>query len=177
MKAIRLLNTALVLATALTLGACAGNKSRDVEIPGNAPVLPTQPANIVDMLTESGQFSSLLAALDAAELTDDVRSGRFTLFAPSDAAFEALPAGVMDAYMQPRNKQQLQTVLRYHLIGGNLDAKKLGSMTTATTVMGKQISLSSDGIDLFVEGIRANPVDVRATNGMIHVIDNVLIPQ
>lgn len=138
---------------------------------------PSTP-DIVDTAAAAGSFATLVAAVDAAGLVDTLKSpGPFTVFAPTDAAFAALPAGTVDALLLPENRGQLTEILTYHVVPGRVAAARLvGSRGSLTTVEGRPLHF--DGRS----GVRINDIavstpDVIASNGIIHVIDGVLLPR
>lgn len=134
-------------------------------------------SDIVDTAVAAGGFTTLVAAVQAAGLEDTLRSdGPFTVFAPTDEAFAALPAGTVENLLKPENKDQLVAVLTYHVLAGKTYAADLAGQTlSAPTVNGAEVNV--DGTD----GVKANnatvvAADVKASNGVIHVIDTVLLP-
>ncbi len=135
-------------------------------------------ADIVDTALNAGEFSVLIAALQSAGLKDTLKgTGPFTLFAPNDAAFQKLPAGTLENLLKPENKQQLVDILTYHLLSGKIASKSLsGKTATPATVQGSTLAI--DGTNGGVRADNANVVkaDVMANNGIIHVVDSVLIP-
>lgn len=140
-------------------------------------VTQTATPDIVDTAVLAGQFNTLVAAVQAAGLVDTLKSpGPFTVFAPTDDAFAALPAGTVDTLLLPENRDQLTQILTYHVVPGRFPASSLvGVHGTLTTVEGS--TLNVDGRD----GVRINDTtvitpDVTASNGIIHVIDGVLLP-
>ena len=162
-----LLALSLGLATPLALAA-----------PGTAaaPVSQAQ-SDIVDTAVAAGQFNTLAAALKAAGLVDTIKGdGPFTVFAPTDAAFAALPAGTVDNLLKPENRDQLVAVLTYHVVPGRQPAAKVAGMDEATTVNGAGLDIAATGGAVTVQGARVLQADVNASNGVIHVIDKVLVP-
>jgi len=138
---------------------------------------PTEPQDdtIVDVAEAAGDFETLLTALDAADLTETLRSeGPFTVFAPTDAAFAALPAGTLDALLA--DVPALTDVLLYHVVGGEFDAAAVTSESLLTTLQGADVKVVVDGGVVTVGGALVTMTDVQASNGVIHVIDAVLIP-
>ena len=133
--------------------------------------------DIVAVASGAGQFKTLLAAATAAGLVPTLQSaGPFTVFAPTDAAFAALPAGTVDTLLKPENKKQLASVLTYHVVAGKTRSTALaGKQLSVTTVQGA--SLAIDGRNgVTVGGAKVIAADVAASNGVIHVIDKVLLP-
>ncbi len=135
-------------------------------------------ADIVDTAVAAGQFKTLAAALQAAGLVETLKgAGPFTVFAPTDAAFAALPAGTVENLLKPENKQKLIEVLTYHVVPGRYPAARVASLDEAATVNGDSLDIATSGNAVTVEGARVVTADVNATNGVIHVIDKVLIPE
>lgn len=135
-------------------------------------------ADIVDTAVAAGQFKTLAAALKAAGLVDTLKGpGPFTVFAPTDAAFAALPAGTVDNLLKPENREQLTRILTYHVVPGKVMASSVASMDSATTVQGGRLDIDASGDGVTVDGARVTATDVAASNGVIHVIDKVLIPE
>ncbi len=133
--------------------------------------------DIVAVASGAGQFKTLLAAATAAGLVPTLQSaGPFTVFAPTDAAFAALPAGTVETLLKPENKKQLASVLTYHVVAGKTMSTALaGKQLSVTTVQGA--SLAIDGRNgVTVGGAKVIAADVAASNGVIHVIDKVLLP-
>ena len=134
--------------------------------------------DIVDTAVAAGQFTTLAAALQAAGLVETLKGeGPFTVFAPTDAAFAALPAGTVDTLLKPENRDQLVAVLTYHVVPGRYPAERVAGMDGATTVQGGRVDIAASGGSVTVEGARVVAADVAASNGVIHVIDKVLIPE
>ncbi|MEO0649342.1 MAG: fasciclin domain-containing protein [Planctomycetota bacterium] len=134
------------------------------------------PLDIPAAATELG-FSTLATALGAADLVDDLQaSGPFTVFAPDNAAFDALPAGVLDDLLLPANQAALIDVLNYHVLAGAVDAATAGGLTGTTTAQGGDLVIDSINGDLFINDARVVTADVQASNGLIHAVDRVLQP-
>ena len=137
-----------------------------------------QPArNIVQIASETPGFSTLTAAIQAAGLVD-VLSGRglFTVFAPTDDAFAKLPAGTLDDLLKPENKQALKDILTYHVVRGRFESGAVARLKSARTVNGATVAIKVEDGKVFINDAQVTVVDVRASNGVIHVIDTVLIP-
>lgn len=134
--------------------------------------------DIVDTAVNAGQFKTLAAALEAAGLIDALKgAGPFTVFAPTDAAFAKLPAGTIDSLLKPENKEKLKAILLYHVVQGNVPASKVLTLNgqSVATLQGGSINVST------MHGVRVNnakvtATDINASNGVIHVIDTVLMP-
>jgi uncharacterized surface protein with fasciclin (FAS1) repeats len=151
---------ALTAASVFAMPAFAGGHSKD----------------IVDTAVAAGSFNTLAAALTAAGLVDTLKGeGPFTVFAPTDAAFAALPAGTVEDLLKPENKDKLVAVLTYHVVAGKVMSADLTEGMTAATVQGSDITITLDG-GAKVNGAVISAVDVEASNGVIHVIDAVILP-
>lgn len=148
-----------------------------------APATPaakvTPNGDLIATAKASGQFTIFLKALDATNLTSVLASNpNLTVFAPTDAAFAALPAGELDRLMQPANAAQLQKVLTYHVINTKVDSSKInGAKGEVKTVEGSAVVLDGSGTTAMVDGAHIVQADVLATNGVLHVVDKVLIPK
>ncbi len=160
--------------TVLKLGVVAGGSAL---LSGCVAATATGEADIVDTAVAAGSFTTLVAAVQAAGLVDTLKSpGPFTVFAPTDDAFAALPAGTVDSLLLPENRDQLTSILTYHVVPGTFPASSLvGQRGRLVTVQGQ--GLHVDGTN----GVRVNSAnvitpDVFASNGVIHVIDSVLLP-
>ena len=146
-----------------------------------APALMAQPtpatmkADIVATATAAGSFNTLIAALNAAGLADTLKgSGPFTVFAPTDAAFAKLPAGTVEALLKDLPK--LRAILTYHVVAGQVLAKDVVKLTSAKTLQGQSLAIDTrEGV--MVDGARVVQADVLASNGVIHVIDSVVLPK
>lgn len=163
-------------------------KKNATVIVGGAPMYPSK--NIVENAVNSKDHTTLVAAVKAAGLVETLQSaGPFTVFAPTNAAFEKLPAGTVESLVKPENKATLTTILTYHVVAGKLNAKdiakaiKKGKGTaTLTTVQGGKIWLMMRGTDLIIKDEKGGTAkvtiaDVNQSNGVIHVIDTVVMPK
>jgi uncharacterized surface protein with fasciclin (FAS1) repeats len=145
---------------------------------GGQTATPRQAAgNILEVASNAGQFTTLVAAINAAGLTETLNgAGPFTVFAPTDAAFAKLPAGTLESLLMPENKAKLAAILTYHVVPGRIASADLtGETTTPATVQGGTLAVDTRS------GVKINSAtvtgpDVNAANGVIHVIDTVLIP-
>jgi uncharacterized surface protein with fasciclin (FAS1) repeats len=136
----------------------------------------TSGKNIIDTAVAAGQFKTLAAAINAAGLTKTLEGpGPFTVFAPTDAAFAKLPAGTVDNLLKPENKAQLVAVLTYHVVPGEVTAADVVKLNEAKTVNGKMIAVHTSGDSVMVNDAHVVTTDA-ASNGVIHVIDSVLLP-
>lgn len=141
-----------------------------------APAL-AQTQDIVDTATAAGSFSTLLAAAEAAGLVETLKGdGPYTVFAPTDAAFAALPKGTVEDLLKPENKAKLTEILTYHVVPGEVMSSDLTEGMKAATVEGGELTVSLEGGPK-VNGIAISQPDVDASNGVIHVIDGVLMPE
>ena len=136
------------------------------------------PGTIVDIAVADGRFNTLVAAVTAADLVDTLNGeGPFTVFAPTDDAFAALPAGTLDSLLLPENKQQLTDILLYHVVSGKVMASDVVGLSAAPTVLGKDITITvKDGNVFLNDTVQVIITDIEASNGVIHVIDAVLLP-
>ena len=135
-------------------------------------------ANIVETASSAGNFNTLAAALDAAGLIDTLEGdGPFTVFAPTDAAFEALPEGTVEMLLKPENKEKLTAILTYHVVAGKVMSSDVVGIDSATTVNGADIDVMVSGSDVMLNDAKVTAVDISASNGVIHVIDKVLLPE
>jgi uncharacterized surface protein with fasciclin (FAS1) repeats len=133
--------------------------------------------DIVDTAVSAGKFNTLAAALKAADLLDVLRGdGPFTVFAPTDDAFAKLPAGTLDNLLKPENKEKLQSILTYHVVPGRYMAKDVVKMDSAKTVNGENFTISTRDGNAMVDNARIIKTDIEASNGVIHVIDTVILP-
>ncbi len=131
---------------------------------------------IVAVAAGAGQFNTLVAAVKAAGLVDTLNgAGPFTVFAPTDEAFAKLPAGTVESLLKPENKENLTAILTFHVLSGKVMAADVKTMS-AKTVNGKEASLKVDGGKVTVGAATVVKTDIAASNGVIHVIDTVLIP-
>jgi uncharacterized surface protein with fasciclin (FAS1) repeats len=157
-----LLNSAAALALAGTLAACA----------------PAPGDDIVDIASSNEDFSTLVAAVAAAGLVETLKGpGPFTVFAPTNDAFAALPAGTVDSLLLPENRDQLVAILTYHVVPGAGTASTfLGERASYATVNGAAVHVDGTGGGVTVEGATVTTADIIASNGVIHVIDAVILP-
>jgi len=159
LAAFGLLSVGLATAASQSMGAAAATK------------------DIVDTAVSAGSFNTLVAALKAAGLVDTLRGkGPFTVFAPTDEAFGKLPAGTVESLLKPENKGKLQSILTYHVVPGKVMAAQVVNLKSAKTVNGQAITIStSDGVK--VDGAKVLKTDIETSNGVIHVIDSVILPK
>ena len=133
--------------------------------------------DIVDTAVEAGSFKTLAAALKAADLVDALKgAGPFTVFAPTDEAFAKLPEGTLKTLLQPKNKQMLVDILTYHVVKGNLPAAKVVKRKEAKSLNGQQIDIQVKDGGVTVDNANVVKTDISCSNGVIHVIDRVILP-
>ena len=133
--------------------------------------------DIVDTAVGAGSFKTLVAAVKAAGLVDTLKGkGPFTVFAPTDEAFAKLPKGTVESLLKPENKQKLVSILTYHVVAGKVKAKKAAKLDSAKTVNGAEITIKPSGKTLLINKSKVVKADIMTSNGVIHVIDAVLIP-
>ncbi len=137
---------------------------------------PAKPTNIIDTAIAAGNFKTLVAAIEAAGLTDTLKKGSYTVFAPTDEAFAKLPAGTVEELLKPENKQALTDILLYHVVRGRLASKTLAHHNSVRTLLGGRAWIRVGEATLKINDANVIAADIKATNGIIHVIDTVLIP-
>jgi len=159
----------LVVAAVLTLSlAWAG---------GTMPTTKPQ-KDIVQTAIGAGSFQTLVTALEAADLVGTLEgSGPFTVFAPTDEAFAKLPRGTVENLLKPENKAQLHAVLTYHVVSGTIPAGDVVKLSTAKTVNGQSLTISVDEGTVMVDKATIVATDIQCSNGVIHVIDSVVLPK
>lgn len=143
---------------------------------GGCAMAESGKADIVETAVAAGDFKTLVAAVQAAGLVDTLKgAGPFTVFAPTDAAFAALPAGTVDTLLKPENKAQLVSILTYHVVPGSVMSSDLKEGMTAKTVQGGSVKFTLEG-GAKVNDANIAKADIAASNGVIHVIDKVIMP-
>jgi len=179
----RYLALAAVAVSGILLTACGTTSSSSSASPmvSSPPAMPAATQNIVQIAAANTDLSTLVAAVKAAGLADTLSgAGPFTVFAPTNEAFAALPAGTLDSLLKPENKSTLTSILTYHVVSGSVFAKdiKAGGVIT---VNGAKFTVSIDNGSVFITDGKGNKAkivktDISATNGVVHVIDAVLLP-
>ena len=140
-------------------------------------ILNANAASIVEVASRSGQFSTLLKAAVEADLADTLsKDGPFTIFAPTDEAFAELPHGVLTELLKKKNKSQLADLLKYHVVAGSYYSNEL-PLLPLKTLNGQDVKFTVGSGSVFINGSQVLTADIEASNGVIHVIDKVLIPQ
>ena len=157
--------TALVAATLLlATSAFAGNYGK-------------KKSDIVDTAVAAGDFTTLAAALQAGGLVDTLKSdGPFTVFAPTDAAFAKLPEGTVESLLLPENRDQLIAILTYHVVPGKVKAADVVKLDSAKTANGSDVQIHVEDGSVFINDSRVVATDIGASNGVIHVVDTVILP-
>lgn len=158
----------LVLAVAFGSVALAGNYGKTAK---------KAKADIVDTAVAAGQFETLAAALSAADLVDTLKGdGPFTVFAPTDEAFAKLPEGTVEELLRPENRDKLTAILTYHVVPGKVYSGDVVKLDSATTVNGAEVQIDVDGSSVMIDNASVIAADIKASNGVIHVIDSVILP-
>ncbi|MCD2185355.1 fasciclin domain-containing protein [Rhizobium sp. GN54] len=153
----------VMVAAAITLGSSVGTFAAEKDV--------------VDTALEAGQFKTLGTALEAAGLAAVLKgTGPFTVFAPTDEAFARLPAGTVENLLKPENKQKLTEILTYHVVAGKVMAADVAGIDEAKSVNGKMIDIEVEGSAVKVNDATVTTADIAASNGVIHVIDKVIMP-
>lgn len=166
-------NLPLAFALAFTVAACGDDDDNN----SNKVMAPEPSLDIVETAASTGTFTTLIAAVEAAGLVETLQGdGPFTVFAPTDEAFAKLPAGTVENLLLPENREQLVAVLTYHVVAGEVRAAAVATMTSAMTVQGTTIDISVTGAAVMVDGANVVQTDILASNGVIHVIDSVILP-
>lgn len=133
--------------------------------------------NIVEVAAGNEDFSTLVAAVKAAGLVDVLSGeGPYTVFAPTNEAFAKLPAGTVEMLLMPENKDKLVAILTYHVVAGDVSAAQVVELTEVTTVQGETAAISVTEAGVTIDGAKVVVTDIDASNGVIHVIDTVIIP-
>jgi uncharacterized surface protein with fasciclin (FAS1) repeats len=162
---------AALAAPAIALAACEGDDD-------DATTPATTSKDVVDTAAAAGSFGTLVTAVQAADLAATLKGpGPFTIFAPTDAAFAKLPAGTLDELLKPQNKEKLQAILKYHVVSGKVTAADVVKLSSAKTVQGQDLRIAVDGSTVKVDDARVTATDIQASNGVIHVIDAVVLPK
>lgn len=133
---------------------------------------------VVDIAVGSSDHTTLVAALSAADLVETLKGdGPFTIFAPTNAAFEKLPAGTVDNLVKPENKEKLSGILTYHVVSGNVKAADLSDGQVVQTINGQDLTVSIKDGTVMINGAKVTAADLNGSNGVVHVVDSVLMPK
>ena len=134
--------------------------------------------DIVDVASKAGVFKTLITAAKAAGLVEALKGkGPITVFAPTDEAFAKLPEGTIESLLKPENKDKLKNILLYHVVAGKVMAKTAITLDSAKTLQGSSFSINLDGKILKIDGASVTKADIKASNGVIHIIDSVILPK
>ena len=164
MKRVGIAVASFILVMGFTAGALAEPKA-------------TASKDIVDTAVAAGDFKTLVAAVQAAGLVDTLKgTGPFTVFAPTDAAFAKLPAGTLKDLLKPENKAKLVAILTYHVVPGDVTAADVTKLSEAKTVNGAMLKVTTQNGKVMINKADVVKTDIEASNGVIHVIDAVLLP-
>lgn len=171
-----LLFTSLLAVFALVAAACGGDDAaEETTTTTTAAEAADEMGSIVDVAAGAGQFNTLLTAATAAGLADTLANdGPFTVFAPTDEAFAALPEGTLDALLE--DPEALSDILLYHVVSGKVLAADVVGLTSATTLQGSDVTITVSGEAVTLDGANVTATDIEASNGVIHVIDAVILP-
>jgi len=178
MKNLRLLSLALAAVATSFVMSCESKPTEETEtVVVEETVVEEVPNTVVDIAVGSPDHTTLVAAVQAAGLVETLSGdGPFTVFAPTNAAFAALPEGTVDTLLLPENKDQLTGVLTYHVVAGNVMSGDLSDGQVVTTLNGQTLTVSiKDGV-VMINGAKVVAADLAGTNGVVHVIDAVLLP-
>ncbi|WP_395338007.1 fasciclin domain-containing protein [Ningiella sp. W23] len=174
MKSIILKASGIFLATVLSFSAFAGyGDAKD-----KAKEMAKSEMDVVDIAASDENFSTLVAAVKAAGLVEALKAdGPITVFVPTNEAFAKLPAGTVENLLKPENKDQLIEVLTYHVVPGKVTASDVVMVDSANSLQGQAINVTVDGDKVMVNDATVIQTDIDASNGVIHVIDTVILPQ
>jgi uncharacterized surface protein with fasciclin (FAS1) repeats len=169
-----------VVTTVMILGlvvALVGCQSKKPEAKTEAPPETQQTADIIDTAIAAGTFTTLVSALGSAGLVETLKGpGPFTVFAPTDDAFAALAPGTLDELLKPEKVEELKAILTYHVVPGKVTASDIANLVSTVTVNGTELRITVQDSTVMVNDAKVTQTDIAATNGVIHVIDRVLIP-
>ena len=155
-------------ALAITLG---------LGLPGSVKAQSMPDKDIVEIAASAGSFNTLVTAVKAAGLVDTLKgNGPFTVFAPTDEAFAKLPGGTVETLLKPEKKDKLTAVLTYHVVPGRVTAGEVVNLSSAKTVNGRALRINTKDGKVMVDNARVTATDIMASNGVIHVIDSVVLP-
>ena len=183
----KLFSSLLFMSLASLAAACAGGAAQEppataetaaTDAPAGKDDAPAPTSNIVQTAAAAGSFSTLVAAVKAAGLVETLSGpGPFTVFAPTDEAFKKLPAGTVESLLQPENKDKLVAVLTYHVVSGSVMAKDVMAKKSLKTVQGQDLAILVNDSEVHINGALITKADIVASNGVIHVIDSVVLPK
>ncbi|WED22190.1 fasciclin domain-containing protein [Vibrio sp. JC009] len=165
----KLISALMALTATFAIAACSNTSSHSNKM---------MKQDIVDIAASNGSFNTLVAAVKAAGLVDTLKSdGPFTVFAPTDEAFAKLPAGTVESLLKPENKDTLIAVLTYHVVPGKVMASDVVNIDSAKTVQGQSLMVKTNSGNVMIDNAKVVAADIEASNGVIHVIDRVVLPK
>jgi uncharacterized surface protein with fasciclin (FAS1) repeats len=168
---------AVILCVTPTLVFGQSTAAKEGSAAKKEPAAKTAPADIVDTAVSAGSFKTLVAAVKAGGLVETLKSpGPFTVFAPTDAAFEKLPEGTVESLLKPENLAKLQAILKYHVVAGKVMAADVVKVDSAKTVEGNSVTVKVTDGGVMIDGAKVAKADIACSNGVIHVIDSVIMP-
>lgn len=180
MKKLKLASLALVGFAVTSLVSCNAPKEQVEETASDSTEMVAEVVSntVVDIAVGSADHSTLVAAVTAAGLVETLSgTGPFTIFAPTNAAFDALPAGTVEDLLKPENKEKLTAVLTYHVVAGNVMSSQLADGQKVATLNGQELTVAiKDGV-VTINGAKVIAADLDGSNGVIHVVEGVLLPQ
>ncbi len=171
--------SALALIASTVFAACTSTETTEVTEETTEAVVEEAPVSndVIDIAIGSPDHTTLVAAVTAAELVETLKGeGPFTVFAPTNAAFEALPAGTVESLLTAEKKADLTSILTYHVVPGSVMAADLTDGQKVTTVQGKELTVSIKDGKVMINGANVTAADLAGSNGVVHVIDAVLMP-
>ena len=175
-NSMRVLGATILAVSVFAGGAVAGSSKQKGHEKAAAYAGKSQ--DIVSTAVAAGSFKTLAAALQAAGLVETLQGkGPFTVFAPTDEAFAKLPKGTVEELLKPENKEKLTSVLTYHVVPGKVMAKDVLKLESAKTVNGQALTVSTQEGSVMIDGAKVVQTDIECSNGVIHVIDSVILPQ
>lgn len=184
----KLVSAILLSQLAFAAASCAEGATREppataedasgAALPASSAQDSAVSGNIVETASAAGSFSTLVAAIKAAGLEGTLAGqGPFTVFAPTDDAFAKLPSGTVDTLLKPENKAKLASILTYHVVAGSVAAKDVVVATKLKTANGQELTVATAGGEVRIDDAKVIKTDIAATNGVIHVIDSVVLPK
>ena len=167
----------LPLATVAVADECPLAAAQKAKAKAQTVAFNAEAKDIVDTAVAAGSFKTLVAAVQAAGLVETLKgAGPFTVFAPTDDAFAKLPAGTVEMLLKPENKEKLVAVLTYHVVPGKVMAADVVKLTEAPTVQGSKVKVKVEGGTVMIDSAKVVKTDILTSNGVIHVIDAVILP-
>jgi uncharacterized surface protein with fasciclin (FAS1) repeats len=167
----------LLLIPAMTLGVAACSSDDSGSDSADTSTEMTAEKNIVEVAVDTPDLSTLVAAITAADLGPTLEGeGPFTVFAPTNEAFDALPAGELDRLLKPANKEELATVLKNHVVSGEVMSSDLSDGQKVETLAGETVTVSINGDTVKIGDATVSQADVAASNGVVHIVDTVILP-